>query len=455
MKQKMSKKLIVCLLALAGSVSVFGQEIVPSGYDELDKWTKNCLANRPNDLGYPCNNDTKLESFYKWFTDNHLETMVINNAGDPFEPCDRPLASIDFERQVLEYFAPKYGFDSNDMWGIVTMSGTDGNNHGIYFGVNYLKKKTGKMPIVYVSDEAHYSNYRLCDLQNLDVRLIKSNDMGEMMSESLEENLDPTRPCLIVYAMGSTFKGAIDDQAALNAVLAKHPEMEVYRHVDAALFGGYLPFTQYKDMVSRKKLGFESIAISGHKFFGIDSPCGLFFTTREVYDNQETYDIPYLNGNMKMINCSRSGIEPLKFWWLMKTVGDKGWTEDASRMMENTEYLKSELKRIGWPYWNNKYSNTVIFRRPSAETVKKFNLACGENEAFGGKLSHVVVMQHVTKGSIDKLIADLEKEIGTSVRQVTTAGQQAPAKIYDLQGRKVKAGDKGHFYIVDGKKVAL
>ena len=50
MKKKMSKKLIVCLLALAGSVSVFGQEIVPSGYAELDSWTKNCLANRPNDL---------------------------------------------------------------------------------------------------------------------------------------------------------------------------------------------------------------------------------------------------------------------------------------------------------------------------------------------------------------------------------------------------------------------
>ena len=29
------------------------------------------------------------------------------------------------------------------------MSGTDGNNHGLYFGVNYLKKKTSKMSIHY------------------------------------------------------------------------------------------------------------------------------------------------------------------------------------------------------------------------------------------------------------------------------------------------------------------
>ena len=30
-----------------------------------------------------------------------------------------------------------------------------------YFGSRYLEKKTGKKPVVYVSDAAHYSNMRL------------------------------------------------------------------------------------------------------------------------------------------------------------------------------------------------------------------------------------------------------------------------------------------------------
>ena len=401
---------MIGLTALSGSLALSAQVVVSSGFEQLDRWASECLAERSMTLGYPGNNDIRLEEFYRWYTGNNLESMIINNAGDPFEEGDHTLSSLDFEREVIQYFAPKYGFDGNDLWGIVTMSGTDGNNHGIYFGVNYLKRKTGKMPIVYVSDEAHYSNYRLCDLQHLEVRLVKSDSMGRMVPDSLEKVLDPTRPCLIVYAMGSTFKGAIDDQKALDDVLARHEGMAVYRHVDAALFGGYLPFTEYKDLVDRRKTGFDSISVSGHKFFGIDSPCGLFITTRDVYDNQSTYDISYLNANMRMINCSRSGIEPLKFWWLMKTVGDEGWTEQAARIFENTRYLKSELKRIGWPYWNNEYSNTVIFRRPSAKVVRKYNLACGEDAAFGGKLSHVVVMQHVTKDSIDRLIADLRNE---------------------------------------------
>lgn len=401
---------MIGLTALSGSLALSAQVVVSSGFEQLDRWASECLAERSMTLGYPGNNDIRLEEFYRWYAGNNLESMIINNAGDPFEEGDHTLSSLDFEREVIQYFAPKYGFDGNDLWGIVTMSGTDGNNHGIYFGVNYLKRKTGKMPVVYVSDEAHYSNYRLCDLQHLEVRLVKSDSMGRMVPDSLEEVLDPTRPCLIVYAMGSTFKGAIDDQKALDNVLARHEGMAVYRHVDAALFGGYLPFTEYKDLVDRRKTGFDSISVSGHKFFGIDSPCGLFITTRDVYDNQSTYDISYLNANMRMINCSRSGIEPLKFWWLMKTVGDEGWTEQAARIFENTRYLKSELKRIGWPYWNNEYSNTVIFRRPSAKVVRKYNLACGEDAAFGGKLSHVVVMQHVTKDSIDRLIADLRNE---------------------------------------------
>lgn len=398
------------MLTFITGTGVNAQLQVKSGFDELDKWAETCLANGPTALGYPVNNTIRLENFYTWLVGNHLEGLMLNNCGDPFNEISYVLSSSPFERQVIEHFAPKYGFDKDDTWGLVTMSGTDGNNHGIYFGANYLKKKTGARPIVYVSDEAHYSNFRLCDLQNLDVKLVKTDDMGRMIPEELDKVLDDTRPCLMVYAMGSTFRGAIDDMPALNAVLAKHKGLEVYRHVDAALFGGYLPFTEYRYLVDRNYAGFESISISGHKFFSIDSPCGLFITTREIYDNQETYDIVYLNGKMRMINCSRSAIDPLKFWWLIKTVGDKGWTEQAEQILENTRYLKTELARIGWKSWCNEYSNTVFFTRPSAEIVKRFCLACGEHEAFGGKLAHVVVMQHVNKDAIDRFVSALAKE---------------------------------------------
>jgi len=272
-----------------------------------------------------------MRDFYEWYLAAGLEVVNLNNAGDPMTDEPWAMSSHVFEREVIDYFVPLYGFDKSDVWGIVTHSGTYGNNHGIYFGANYLKNKTQLQPVVYVSDEAHYSNMRLAHLQNLEMRLIKSDKMGRMIPEELEKSLDTSRPVLIVYAMGSTFKGAIDDMETLNAVLDHDTEiLAVYRHVDAALFGGYLPFTEHSQMVSHETMRFESIAISGHKFFGIDSPSGLFLCTRDVYDNQADFNVTYLNGNMRMINCSRDAVQPLKFWWLIQKVGTEGWTEQTA-----------------------------------------------------------------------------------------------------------------------------
>lgn len=404
-KQHMKKHIILIISILAVSLNMMAQK---SGFEKLDQWTETWKEAQQTYFGYPVNEHSALADFYQWYVSSGMDAVNLNNAGDPMTDDPGNMSSQAFEREVIEFFAPLYGFKKDNVWGLVTHSGTDGNNHGIYFGAKYLYNKTGKKPIVYVSDEAHYSNMRICDLQNLDVRLIKSDAMGRMIPAELEKALDPTRPVLMVYAMGSTFKGAIDDMEALNAVLDKYPELVVFRHVDAALFGGYLPFTKHKDMVNQKKMRFDAIAVSGHKFFGIDSPCGLFLCTRETYDNQNNFNVTYLNGNMKMINCSRDAVQPIKFWWLIQTVGYDNWSKQAKQMLENTEYLKKQLEKIGWPCWANKYSNTVFFKRPSKELVKKYSLAQGYDERFGGELAHIVVMQHVTKQKIDGFIKELK-----------------------------------------------
>lgn len=137
------KTIIFSLVAMLCWHGTLAQTNVSSGFEELDEWAEQCLTDRPYALGYPGNYDGNLDGFYKWYTANNLGNVLINNAGDPFEKSGA-LSSAKFERDVIEFFAPLYGFDASDLWGIVTMSGTDGNNHGIYFGVNYLKGKTGR-----------------------------------------------------------------------------------------------------------------------------------------------------------------------------------------------------------------------------------------------------------------------------------------------------------------------
>lgn len=435
------------LVAFASIGEVAAQS---SGFPELDEWVTTWKKSQSTYFGYPANQKSELHDFYEWYVKTGMEVVNLNNAGDPMTDTPWAMSSQKFEREVIEYFAPLYGYDVNNVWGIVTHSGTDGNNHGIYFGAKMLMNKTNMKPVLYVSDEAHYSNMRLADLQNLDMKLIKSDEMGRMIPEELEKALDTSRPVLMVYAMGSTFKGAIDNMEVLNAVLDKHPEIPaVYRHLDAALFGGYLPFTQYKDMVNQKKQRYESIAISGHKFFGIDSPSGLFLCTREVYESQNSFNVPYLNNNMRMINCSRDAIQPLKFWWLIKKVGQKKWEEQAAGMLECTKYLADELEKIGWPHWVNDYSNTVFFARPSQAIIDKYILAGGYDERFGGNLNHVVVMQQVTKEAIDGFIADLKKEI-TSIHKIESQAAANNSTIKVVSNGKVIIKTPDATYNVDG-----
>ena len=362
-------------------------------------------------LGYPATENRNMDGFYDWYVKAGMTHVFMNNAGDPFGDTSVKFSTMSIERKTIKFFATLLGINADNVWVLITASGTDGNNHGIYFGAQKLKNETGLLPIVYVSKESHYSNMRLCDLQNLEVRLIDCDEMGRMKPEALRAAIYPGRPALMIYSMGSTFKGAIDDQAALNDVIDDVNPIAVYRHVDAALFGGYLPFTEYHDMVDYNKCGYQSIAISGHKFIGVDAPCGMFITTRSILEAQKSYTVGYLNGNMPMINCSRSSIIPLKFYWIIDRIGIEGFSEQAQTILEDADFMLAEMHRIGWTEWKNDCSNTIFFKRPSEKLTYEYNLARGYDERLGGELAHVVVMQKVTRDMISMFISDLEKEI--------------------------------------------
>lgn len=379
--------------------------------EKLIDLTKKLYDNVDHCIGYPVCLYPNVSGFGEWYAKTGLCDLATNNAGNPFDDEQFILSTTLIEREVIQMFAPLYGVPEGKEWGFVTNSGTDGNMHGIYFGAKKLQKETGMLPIVYVSKEAHYSSFRICDVQNLETRLIDYDSQGRMDPESFRKALDPSKPALIIFAIGSTFMGATDNQAAIQKVLEEVKPVAVYKHLDAALFGGYLPFTEYKDVVNMEKQGFDSIAISGHKFFGIDEPCGLFLSHKEVIETQTGYKVSYLHNDMPLISCSRSAVAPLKFYWILTHVGFDNLKKEAEALLENTQYLQEKFNEISYPAWHLPYSNTVFFKRPPEWIRNKYSLANGYLPEYGGELSHIVVMQHVTKNIIDEFISDLQKEI--------------------------------------------
>ena len=374
-------------------------ELVKKFYDKVD----HCV-------GYPVCQYPNISGFGEWYTKTGLCDLTTINAGDPFDDEQLLLNATLIEREVIQMCAPLYGIPKGKEWGFITNSGTDGNMHGIYFGAKKLQKETGMLPIVYISKEAHYSSFRICDVQNLEARLIDYDELGRMDPESFRKNLDPSKPALIVFAIGSTFMGATDDQAAIQKVLEEEKPIAVYKHLDGALFGGYFPFTKYKDIVNMEKQGYDSISISGHKFFGIDEPCGLFLSRQDILEAQTGYKVEYLNNDMPLISCSRSALAPLKFYWVFTHVGFDKYKEEAESILENTKYLQERFDAISYPAWHLPYSNTVFFKRPAEWVRQKYALANGYISKYGGELSHIVVMQHVTKKIIDEFIDDITKE---------------------------------------------
>lgn len=373
--------------------------LVKNFYDQVD-----------HSIGYPVCQCPNMSGFGEWYAKTGLCDIATNNAGNPFDDEQYLLNATLIEREVIQTFAPLYGIPEGEEWGFVTNSGTDGNMHGIYFGAKKLQKETGMLPIVYISKEAHYSSSRLCDVQNLETRMVDYDEQGRMDPDSFRKNLDPSRPALIIFAIGSTFMGATDDQAAIGKILEEVKPIAVYKHLDAALFGGYFPFTEYKDIVSMEKQGYDSIAISGHKFFGIDEPCGLFLSRKDILKAQRAAKVEYLNNDMPLISCSRSAVAPLKFYWILRHVGFDGLVKEAESMLKNTRYLQEKFDEIGYPAWHMPYSNTVFFKRPPDWIRRKYSLANGYISEYGGELSHIVVMQHVKKNIIDEFISDLLKQ---------------------------------------------
>jgi histidine decarboxylase len=376
----------------------------------LDAFAQKALEKSRSIAGYPVNQDLSLDEFYAWYAERQLYHAALNNVGNPRTKSLYSLNTHEFENEVIDYFAKLYGFPANGYWGFVTMSGTDGNNHGMYFGRRYLLAKSPLPPIAYVSEDAHYSIKKLADVQNLELRQIKASDMGQMDMADFERQLDPTRPALVVIALGTTFKGAVDDQAAIREILARKHKGPHYIHLDAALFGGYLVYAggEAAKLVNQDIQKFDSIAVSGHKFFGSDEPMGIFISTKEAFDNLNPFHVPYLNDAVPTITCSRSGLGPLKFWWKIKSTPMTAFQAIANEMMSNAAYLVDKLEAAGVKHWRNPNSNTVFFERPDAEIMMKYDLAPEESPTFG-KLAHFVVMPHIHKALIDQFADDMKR----------------------------------------------
>lgn len=377
-------------------------------------------------LGYPVNMNTPPEEFSVWRKQLHNAGMGVfpyNNVGNPFEPSPFPYNSHDFEREIAAHFGRIYAFPIDDIWGFLSHSGTDSNMHGMYMGRTLLQGRTGLMPKAYFTVEAHYSVQILRDLLGLETVYVDTLPDGAMDPADLERKLSENagHPALVIATVGTTFKGAIDQIDLIRQKLQHHPS---YLHLDAALFGGYLPHTErardVQNCASSTTARYDSIAVSCHKFFGFPSPAGLFITRQSLFSEfnelfSRIHNPEYIHHVPGTITCSRDGVKPAEFYFFSTPAAFAKQAEDTDKILQNTSYLQDQMQRHLahlTPIRANAVSNTIYFRKPDDTLVNKYSLATMRLTIEGRKrdYAHVVIMPHVDKTIIDELLNDLHDD---------------------------------------------
>lgn len=376
-------------------------------------------------LGYPANMNLASEGMVNWcreLSQVEFGSRTMNNVGDPFHD-DPPYGSHSLERDLVARFAERYGFPPDNLWGMVSHSGTDSNMHGAYIGRTLLKQRTGREPKIFYTSEAHYSIQIVRDLLGLEEVLIRTNDDASMDIDDLEQQLarNPDVPVLLIATIGTTFKGGIDDIDQIQERLKKR---ESYLHLDAALFGGYLQASSHAQILHQDREGvrrYDSLAVSWHKFFGYHAVAGLFICARDAFESYRDYfsmvhDPAYISHVPGTITCSRDPIKPAQVHYYCTRSAIARQEADAKLVIENTAYLQAQMQRNFpqlAPQRASDLSNIVYFNNYlPAKLVKRWSLATIRGKGADKRgLAHVVVMPHASKALLDQFLNEVEQSM--------------------------------------------
>ena len=340
-------------------------------------------------IGYPANLDfdyTALLPFMRF---------MINNVGDPFHDSNYGSNTHQIEREVIGLFADLMHIPRDMAWGYVTSGGTEGNMYGLYLG-----RELYPDGVVYFSQDTHYSVVKIMNVLNMRNIMIRSQDNGEIDYDDLHETLRINRdvPALVMANIGTTMKGAVDDVDKIRDILDDLAVTRSYLHADAALSGMILPFVDDPQPYGFD-VGFDSVAVSGHKMVGSPLPCGVALTRRE-YVSRIARAVEYVGVLDTTLTGSRNALTPLIMWYAFQQKGLDGFRRMVSGCLETADYAVARFNNGGIPAWRHKNSVTVVFPKPPTDVVCKWQLAPH------GDIAHLIAMPHVTRETIEAVVDD-------------------------------------------------
>jgi histidine decarboxylase len=347
---------------------------------------EHAAAGAPTAIGYPGAVDIDYTAVLPLFG------RLFNNVGDPSTPPGGTANTTTLERAVIDWCADLFDLPAHNRWGYVTAGGTEGNLAAVHAAHHRYPDA-----VAYYSRAAHYSIGKVLDIVGVEAVLVDTDEGGEMDYHHLGQAVAqrPGRPAIVIATAGTTMTEAVDDTARIRAVLDHHGVTGRHVHVDAALAG--IPLAL--DGHLRFNTTIDSVAVSGHKFFGTPIPCGVVLMPDST--RKQGRHIAYTATLDSTVSGSRCGQAAALLWYAIATHGVRGHQYRAIQARQLAEYTVARLTAVGWPAWRHQRAFTVVLRTPPPRVTRKWLLATD------GQWSHTICMPGITAAQIDAFISDL------------------------------------------------
>lgn len=372
---------------------MMGKEVAANNVSKiLQELLKEISAKSAMTIGYPVSKDfdySELMPFLKY---------PMNNVGDPFIPSTYTVGSRELEKEVIAFFSRLFRAEEDNWWGYVTNGGSEGNLYGLY-----LAREMYPKAIVYYSDATHYSVQKNLHLLNMPNIAIRSQPNGEIDYDDLEKTISINRqmPVIILANIGTTMTEARDDVGKMKSIFKNLAIQHHYIHADGALSGSYAAFIEPRPAFDFAD-GADSIAISGHKFFGSPIPCGMVIAKKSHRD-RIARSIDYIGSLDTTISGSRNGHTPLFLWYTITRLGIEGLKQRTQNCLDVAAYAEAAIRKIEPLVWRNSSTITVNIPKPEQAIIKKWQLASGNDWA------HIICMPGMHKEQIDAFVKDLKR----------------------------------------------
>lgn len=380
------------------------RSIVPTSLCASHEWhevTGRLWRATNNCLGFPS---------YNGFAPGELDALLrfpINNIGDPYIPSRSGTHLHDLERAVVSAVAPLAGLNAGHVRGYVTSGSTEAVIHALHLGRDTLRIPDGPKPMIVASDQCHGCVLKAARLLDLPCVAVPAHAEGHIDIDRFAATLRryADHPCLAVATAGTTFLGAVDRTDLMVQALETTHHGRYRLHVDAALGGFLLPYTQATGW--NLESGGHSFSVSGHKMIGVPVPCGIVVWNPDSF-NLSNEHFEYLGGPDTTLTGSRCGLAVGALWLALHHWPATRLAEQAHGCLERAAMLVNLLNHAGWPAQRHAHSTTVVLPRPPESVCLQWQLPTE------GTRTHVVVTPRVDRPLLERFVASLGAGPGNS-----------------------------------------